>query len=98
MSRLLARSSAVPGGDEVLWQDPADYTPMPGIGDALARPDQTAAALTVLDPCGEAVTAVQALPGGRLSDTGLIDALVAVERQVAALYAKEQEFLAELSG
>ena len=97
MPRLLARPDAVPPVGEPIWQDPADYTSMPTMGDALTHPDEAASALTVLDPCGEAVTAAQALRAHRMSDAGLVDALVAIERQIAALHGKQQEFLAELA-
>jgi hypothetical protein len=95
--RLLARPDATPAADEVIWQDLAVSTPTPMISDALARPDESAAALTVLDPDGPALTALTMLRAPALSDAGLIDALVASERLLAAVSAKQQEFLAEIA-
>jgi hypothetical protein len=90
--RLLTRPDTVPAADEVL--DPAVWTAMPTVSDAVARPDETAAALTVLDPDAGPLSAVNSK---RLSDAGLIDALIASERLLASVAAKQQEFLAELA-
>jgi hypothetical protein len=79
------------------WVDPALMVMPPSIADALDRPDQAAAALTLLEPGPSAVSALGALFASRLSDAGLMDALVAVERQLAMLAAKQQEFLAEIA-
>src|SRR6185312_9317527 len=53
-------------------------------------------AATVLTPSGAVLTAMESLRASRLSDTGLMDALAACERQLAAVAAKQVEFLAEL--
>ncbi|HEU5006781.1 MAG TPA: hypothetical protein VFT67_07400, partial [Jatrophihabitantaceae bacterium] len=95
--RLLTRPDTVPAADEVLYRDPTVYTPKPTASEALANPDQSAAALTVLDPDGPALTALSMLRAPVLSDAGLIDALVASERLLATVAAKQQEFLAELA-
>jgi len=78
----------------MLWQDPADHTPTPQVADAVAHPDTTAAALASREPdAGQ----LSALNPRRLSDTGLIDALIASEKLLATVAAKQQEFLAELA-
>jgi hypothetical protein len=92
--RLLTRPDTDPAAGEVLCQDPAVYTPMPAVSDAVARPDESAAALALLDPDAGSLGAVNSK---RLSDAGLIDALIASERLLASVAAKQQEFLAELA-
>jgi hypothetical protein len=77
--------------------DPAVCTPAPTIADAWDRPDQTAAALAVLEPGGESTTSLLRLIPARLSDAGLIDALIASERQLAVVQARQQQLLAELA-
>lgn len=73
------------------------FTAMPTPQDARRSPDRSAAALALLEPSGDAVTALDALPTPGLSDEGLIDALVASEKQLAAIAAKQVEFLAEVA-
>jgi hypothetical protein len=67
---------------------------MPSVVDARRLPDAAAAALTVLDPDGAALTAMHA---GSMSDRGLIDAVIASEKLIASVSAKQQEFLAEIA-
>jgi hypothetical protein len=81
--------------DETLFVDPALTVLPPSTADALDHPDEAAAALTLLEPGPSAVSALGSLFASRLSDTGLVDALVATERQIASLQAKQQEFLTE---
>jgi len=77
--------------------DPAQCTPLPTSSDVLHRPDQAAGAASVLHPSGAVLTAVESLLPGRLSDTGLIDALTACDRLRALVDAKQSELLAELA-
>ncbi|WAX56936.1 13E12 repeat family protein [Jatrophihabitans cynanchi] len=77
--------------------DPAQCTPLPTASDVLHRPDQAAGAASVLYPSGAVLTAVESLLPGRLSDTGLIDALTACDRLRALVDAKQSELLAELA-
>jgi hypothetical protein len=95
--RLLTRPGAVPPAGEPITVDPSLFTRMPTPQDARRSPDRSAAALALLEPCGSAVTALDALPAPALSDEGLIDALVASRKQVAAIEAKQAEFLAEIA-
>jgi hypothetical protein len=81
--------------DETLFVDPALTVLPPSVRDALDHPDEAAAALTLLEPGPSAVSALGSLVAPRLSDAGLVDALVATERQIASLRAKQQEFLTE---
>src|SRR6185312_291062 len=77
--------------------DPVVCLPAPTIADALARPDATAAALTMLEPGAESTGTLLALIPARLSNGGLIDALIATERQLATVQARQQQLLAELA-
>src|SRR6185312_2781971 len=77
--------------------DPALCTPLPTASDVLHRPDQVAEAATVLNPSGAVLIAMESLLPGRLSDTGLIDALEACDRLRALVDAKQNELLAELA-
>ena len=83
--------------DEAMLVDPALCTPLPDVADALDRPDQSAAALTLLAPAADTHRPLELLRAARLSDAGLIDAVIACERQLAALAALQQRFLAELA-
>ncbi|WAX56646.1 13E12 repeat family protein [Jatrophihabitans cynanchi] len=84
-------------GTTVDLVDPAQCTPLPTASDVLHRPDQVACAATVLTPSGAVFTAIESLLPGRLSDTGLIDALQACDRLRALVDAKQTELLAELA-
>jgi hypothetical protein len=81
--------------DEMLLVGPALTVLPPSVSDALNRPDEAAAALTLLEPGPSAVSALGSMFASRLSDAGLIDALVATARQIASLPAKQQEVLTE---
>jgi hypothetical protein len=81
--------------DETLLVDPALTVLPPSVRDALDHPDEAARALTLLEPGPSAVSALRSLFAPRLSDAGLVDALVAAERQIASLQAKQQEFLTD---
>lgn len=76
--------------------DPALTTPIPERRDAAERPDEVAAAATMVRPGSDVLAPLENLQARPLSDAGLIDALVACQRQVAAIEAKAQEFLAEV--
>ena len=65
--------------------DPTLTIGMPTPVEALRTPDAAAAAVAVLDPCGDGLDAMLALGTRRMSDTGLVDALVACERLLAAV-------------
>ena len=77
--------------------DPTLTIGMPTPGEALRSPDVAAAAVALLDPSGDGLDAVLVLGARRMSDTGLVDALVACERLLAAVAGKQQEFLAEIA-
>ncbi|MGH8960188.1 MAG: hypothetical protein ACRDWT_03125, partial [Jatrophihabitantaceae bacterium] len=83
--------------DQTLFVDPALCTPTPTVTDCFARPDQAAAALTVLAPAADTLRPLELLPAPRLSDAGLIDARIACERQLASVAGLQQAFLAELA-
>jgi hypothetical protein len=78
-----------------LQVDPALRTPVPTVTDALRRADAAAAAASVLAPSAEVFAAVTTLLPGRLSDTGLVDALAACDRLRAAVDAVQVQLLAE---
>src|SRR6185437_9207908 len=86
-----------PRPDRAPSVDPVVCLPAPTIADALARPDATAAALTMLEPGAESTGTLLALIPARLSNGGLIDALIATERQLATVQARQQQLLAELA-
>ncbi|MGH8960082.1 MAG: hypothetical protein ACRDWT_02565, partial [Jatrophihabitantaceae bacterium] len=71
---MFARWDQVAEPDEMLFVDPALCTPIPSSTDCFARPDQAAAALTVLAPASDTLRPLELLPAPRLSDTALIDA------------------------
>ena len=75
--------------------EPLPDSLMPSIVDALVAPDHTVAVLaSVVVPCGDAVAAMAAVDLGRLSHPGRVDALVAIERQIAWLQARQTRLLA----
>ena len=75
--------------------EPLPDSLMPSIVDALVAPDHTVAVLaSVVAPGGDAVAAMAAVDLGRLSHPGRVDALVAIERQIAWLQARQTRLLA----
>jgi len=92
-----SRDEITVDGVPVTLLDPALVTPVPEAEDAVRDPDGAAAAAAVVQPSGTVMRAVCALSPARLSDAGLIDAIVAVRRLQAALEAKQVEFLAEIA-
>ncbi|MGH3493717.1 MAG: hypothetical protein ACRDQ1_10825, partial [Sciscionella sp.] len=82
--------------DDTWFVDSALCTPPVTTADVLDRPDQAAQALTLLEPGGDTVAALLRLRPGRLSDQGLLDALIGCERQIAVLQARQQHLLAQI--
>jgi hypothetical protein len=78
--RLLSRPGSRPVAGEPIWVDPVMFTAMPTASDARRNPDRSAAALALLEPPGDAVTALNALPARAMSDEALIDALSASQK------------------
>jgi hypothetical protein len=74
-----------------------DQPPPPGLLDAVSCPDDTAAALAEGVPGPDTAVSLAALDPRRLSDTGRIDLLVALGRQIAALHAAQQRTLAAIA-
>ena len=72
--------------------------PVPaGVFDAVTHPGDAAAALAVHPPGGAATAALAALRLDRLDPTEQIDALLAVERQLAWLSGVQQRLLAAMT-
>src|ERR1700733_3931065 len=68
----------------------------PTVLDALLHPDDTAAGLAHWAPQTSLVEVLDELTPASLSVDGRIDALVAVQRHIALLHAREAELLAAL--
>ncbi|MGH8960780.1 MAG: hypothetical protein ACRDWT_06160 [Jatrophihabitantaceae bacterium] len=88
---MFARWDQVAEPDETLFVDPALCTPTPTAADCFARPDRAAAALTVLAPASDTLRPLELLTAPRLSDAALIDALIACDRQLAAVAGLQQQ-------
>jgi hypothetical protein len=69
----------------------------PTPADALLNPDSTAAALTLLTPGPDAVLPLTLLDPDRLSGAGAIDALIALERHIAWLQARQHHLIAAMT-
>jgi len=67
------------------------------VPDALACPDDTAAYLAVTAPGPDAAGPLAALEPQRLTHAGRVDALVAIERQMACLASLQQRMLATMT-
>ena len=79
----------------VVRDEPLPDWLMPSVVDALVAPDHTVAVLaSVVAPGGDAVAALAAVELGRLSHPGRVDALVALQRQIAWLQARQTRLLA----
>jgi len=78
--------------------DVTERQPPPlSVAEIVDGPDQAAAWVAVQAPGPDAVAALSMLDAGRLSPAGRVDALVAWERQVAWLQARQQRVLAAMA-
>jgi len=75
-----------------------DDAPPPSMTDVLDNPDSVAAELAVISPGPDHDAALSMLDPAVLSDAGRIDLLIALERQIAWLTARQQRVLASLDG
>jgi hypothetical protein len=75
-----------------------DDAPPPSMADVLDSPDAVAAELATGQPGPGHDAALAMLDPAVLSDAGRIDLLVALERQIAWLAARQQRVLASLDG
>jgi len=75
-----------------------DDAPPPSVTDVLDSPDSVAAELAATRPGPDHETALAMLDPAALSDAGRVDLLVALERQIAWLTARQQQVLASLDG
>jgi hypothetical protein len=75
-----------------------DDAPPPSMADVLDSPDSVAAELATSQPGPGHDAALAMLDPTALSDTGRIDLLIALERQIAWLTAQQQRVLAALDG
>jgi hypothetical protein len=69
----------------------------PSVADTLACPDAAARATTLLEPGPSAVRTLMCLRPDRMTETGLVDALTGIERQIAMLQSVQQEVLTEFA-
>ncbi|TAM85772.1 MAG: DUF222 domain-containing protein [Jatrophihabitans sp.] len=92
-----SRRSRLRQDSEPVWVDEALLTPMPSPVQALRRPDDAAAAVAVLAPVPQSWAALLPMDPAAMSETGLIDALVASEKLLASIAASQQVFLAEVA-
>jgi hypothetical protein len=76
---------------------PADYTVLPEPAVVRERADEAMAAAAILRPDADVFDALCRVFAGELSDTGLVDALVVVDRLKAHLDARQAELLSELA-
>jgi hypothetical protein len=77
--------------------DPADYAVLPEPAVVRERADEAMAAAAILRPGVDVFDALCRVFAGELSDTGLVDALVVVDRLKAHLDARQAELLTELA-
>lgn len=77
--------------------EPTTERPVPSLVDALTSPDDAAWALAGCRPGVESVAVTAALPCGRLSAAGRVDALVALQRQIGFLQARQVRLLAGMA-
>jgi hypothetical protein len=75
-----------------------DDAPPPSMADVLDNPDSVAAELAATRPGPDHETALAMLDPAALPDAARIDLLVALERQIAWLTARQQQVLASLDG
>jgi hypothetical protein len=75
----------------------ADFTVLPDRSEVRERGDEAMAAAAILRPDADVFDALSRVFAGELSDTGLVDALVVVDRLKAHLDARQAELLTELA-
>jgi hypothetical protein len=78
----------------------AELTPrfdVPTLADALLNPDSTVDVLASMRPGPDAMTPLSVIEPAALSDAGQIDALIAIDRQIGWLQARQQRLIAALA-